>query len=501
MRVAIGGIMHESNTFNPRLTDLAAFRIQREDDVIRWWGDTHHEFGGFIEGATRNGYELYPTLMASATPSGPVSAEAFELLVRELEDHLSNAPALDGVLLALHGALVSERHPDGDGEIVQRLRSLMGSDFPIVVTHDLHANVSDRVVDASTALVIYKTYPHVDQRQRGLQAARLIARLIRGEIKIAQALSKPPLLLNIVRQNTNVEPMLGIMQAARALEKQPKVIAASVALGYQYADVFEIGPSAVVVTDGDPALARHEAQRLADLIWNTREQLTINLLDAAAAVRQAKESKQTPVVLVDMGDNIGAGSAGDSTFILQELLRQEAAGWVVVLADPEAVRQCERAAIGSRLTVQVGGKQDDLHGGPVEVTGHVRCLHDGKFVETEPRHGGQRYYDQGLTAMLEIDGLNVESPCLVVLTSARQVPFSLHQLLSLGIQPQRQKILVVKAAIAFRAAYEPIAGHIIEVDTPGLTAVNPAYFTYRHVRRPLWGLDAHLLSTSVKSSG
>ncbi|HEX6384633.1 MAG TPA: M81 family metallopeptidase [Anaerolineae bacterium] len=489
MRVAIGGILHESNTFNPRLTGLADFRLQREDEVIRWWGEAHHEMGGFIEGAARNGYELYPTLMASATPSGPVAAEAFGLLAGELEERLTNAPALDGLLLALHGALVSEHHPDGDGEIVRRLRSLLGSDFPIVVTHDLHANVSDRVVDESTALVIYKTYPHVDQRQRGLQAARIIARLIRGEIQIAQALSKPPLLLNIVRQNTNVEPVLDIMQAARELEKQPEVLAANVALGYQYADVFEMGPAAVVVTDGDLELARREAQRLADLIWDTRDQLTIDLPGAAAAVRQAKESQQTPVVLVDMGDNIGAGSAGDSTFILQELLRQEAAGWVVVLADPEAVRQCESAGVGSRLTMRVGGKQDDLHGKLVEVTGHVRCLHDGKFVETEPRHGGQRYYDQGLTAVLEIGDLNAESPRLVVLTSARQVPFSLHQLLSLGIQPQRQKILVVKAAIAFRAAYEPIAGQIIEVDTPGLTAVNPAHFTYRQVRRPLWGVE------------
>ena len=492
MRVAIGGILHESNTFNPRLTGLADFRIQREDEVIGWWGEAHHEVGGFIEGAARNGYELYPTLMANATPSGPIAAEAFELLAGELEARLTNAPALDGLLLALHGALVSERHPDGDGEIVRRLRSLMGSDFPIVVTHDLHANVSDRVVDESTALVIYKTYPHIDQRQRGLQAARLIARLIRGEIEIAQALSKPPLLLNIVRQNTNVAPMLAIMQAARELEKRPKVLAASVALGYQYADVLEMGPAAVVVTDGDPELARHEAQRLADLIWNTREQLAIDLPDAAAAVTQAKESQQTPVVLVDMGDNIGAGSAGDSTFILQELLRQEAAGWVVVLADPEAARKCESAAIGARLTVPVGGKQDDLHGEPVAVTGHVRCLHDGKFVETEPRHGGQRYYDQGLTAVVEIGDLNAESPRLVVLTSARQVPFSLHQLLSLGIQPQRQRILVVKAAIAFRAAYEPIAGQIVEVDTPGLTAVNPARFVYRRVRRPLWGVEAEV---------
>lgn len=490
MRVAIGGIMHESNTFSPVLTDLAAFHIQREGEIIRLWEETHHEVGGFIEGGERFGYELLPTMMAKATPSGRVTAEAFSQLTQELVGFLTNAPPLDGLLLALHGAMVSEEHPDGDGEIVHRLRTALGSNFPIVVTHDLHANVSKQVVEESTALVIYKTYPHIDQRQRGLQAAEIIARLIQGKIKPVQALSKPPMVLNIVRQNTSVEPVQSIMQAAQELERHPRVLAASLALGYQYADVYEIGPSAVVVTDEDAEFAEAEAQRLADMLWDIREQLTIDLPDASSAVQKARASKNTPIVLVEMGDNIGGGSAGDSTIILHELLHQKADGWVVVLADPDAVRQCVQAGIGAKVSMLVGGKQDDLHGAPVEVHGHIKCLHDGKYVEIEPRHGGQRYYDQGLTAVLELDGSNKISPNLVILTTERQVPFSLNQLLSLGIQPQRQKILVVKAAIAYRAAYEPIAGQIIEVDTPGLTAVNPAHFTYYNVRRPLWGLGA-----------
>ncbi len=493
MRIAMGGIMHESNTFSATLTNLAAFQIQRDADIIQWWQETHHEVGGFIEGASKFGYELFPTLMAMATPSGPVTSEAFEALTDELIDRLTGASSLDGLLLALHGAMVSEEHPDGDGEVVRRLRAALGKDFPIVVTHDLHANVSEQIVNESTALVIYKTYPHVDHRERGLQAAEIIAGLVRGEIKPVQALSKPAMLLNIVRQNTNVEPIRSIMQAARALELSPKVLAASVALGYQYADVYEIGPTVVVVTDRDLALAKREARRLSDMLWNIREQLTFNLPDAAEAVWQAKHSEELPVVLVEMGDNIGGGSAGDSTFILDELLRQKAEGWVVVLADPQAAQECVQAGVGASLTLRVGGKKDNLHGDPVEVSGRVKCLHDGQFQESEPRHGGQRYYDQGLTAVLEIPtsksgGQPSDCSSLLVLTTHRQVPFSLHQLLSVGIQPQQQKILVVKAAIAFRAAYEPIAGRIIEVDTPGLTAVNPARFPYKHVRRPLWGL-------------
>jgi microcystin degradation protein MlrC len=198
---------------------------------------------------------------------------------------------------------------------------------------------------------------------------------------------------------------------------------------------------------------------------------------------------KTPVVLVDMGDNIGGGSAGDSTFVLAELVKQKAQGWVFVLADPEAVETAVRSGVGQAFRARVGGKRDRLHGEPIEISGRVRLIYDGKFVETEIRHGGQRYHDQGLTVVVEVPGGADEAPNLLMLTSLREPPFSLHQLLSAGIQPQRQKILVVKAAIAFRAAYEPIAGRIIEVDTGGVTAVNPARFTYRKVRRPLWGLQ------------
>ncbi len=490
MRVAIGGIMHESNSFSPAPTDLEAFSVQRTHEMISWWQETYHEVGGFIEGAAHHGYELFPTLMAHATPSGKVTAEALETLVAELLDRLKNAPPLDGLLLALHGAMVSETYPDGDGEIVRRVRETLGDGFPIVVTHDYHANISEQVVKCSTVLVIYKTNPHIDQRERGLQAAGILVRTIAGEVRPVQALCKPPMLYNIIHHNTSAEPMRSIIQAALEIEQQPGVLAASVAAGYQYADVYEMGPSVVVVTDGHADLAQREAQRLSDMLWDARDHLAFRLPEAAEAVRLAMDSYETPVVLVETGDNIGGGSAGDSTFILGELLRQKGAGWVVVLADAEAVQACVRAGIGALVTLPVGGKQDHLHGETLVVHGHVKSLHDGKYVEPEPRHGGQRYRDQGLTAVVEVQNSSPELPNLLIVTTHREPPTSLHQLLSLGIHPQRQKILVVKAAIAFRAAYEPIAGRIIEVDTPGLTAVNPDHFAYYNVRPLLWGLDS-----------
>ena len=484
--IAIGGIMHESNTFSGAPTDYGAFSQTFAGNLIKAWGETHHEMAGFIQGATQYDYTAYPTLMASATPAGRVTDDAFDRLTEMLSQHLKSIPKYDGLLLALHGALVAESYPDGDGEILRRLRAALGRDLPIVVTLDQHANVSEQMVSESTALVIYKTTPHIDQRQRGLQAAELMMRILKDGVTPTQALAKPPMLLNILYHNTNVPPMKPILTAAKRLEERSDVLAASVAVGYPYADVYEAGPAFVVVTDDDSQLAQTEADRLSDMLLDVREELTLDLPDAAQAVEQAVASDKHPVILVEMGDNIGGGSPGDSTFVLTELVRQGASGFVVILCDPEGVQTCVQAGVGAEVALDVGGKADDLHGDPVSIRGTVRLIHDGRYEETEPRHGGQRHHNQGLTVVIAVDG------SLVVLTSRRQTPFSLHQLLSLGIDPTEMRMIVVKAAVAYRAAYEPIAGQIIEVDTPGLTAVNPLHFEYHNVRRPLFPLDADI---------
>lgn len=491
MRVAIGGILHESSSFSNLLTDRAAFErssLKTGEAIVAERAESHHEVGGFIAGARQAGFEIVPTLVAEAIPSGPVTDEALDDLTGELVRRLQKAGKLDGLLLALHGALVTAKHPHGDAEILRRVREAMGEGFPIIVTNDFHANIAPEIVERSTVLLTYQTNPHVDQRQRGIKAAGILDRILAGAARPVQALAKPPMLFNIRFQNTSREPLAPIVEESRRLERDPRILAASVAGGFQYADVPQMGPSAVVVADGEPELAQREAQRLADLLWGTRDRLKLDLPEAAEAVRRAIESSKPPVVLVDMGDNVGAGSAADSTFLLAELIRQKASGWVVVIADPEAVARAARAGAGGEFHGRVGGKRDKLHGEPVEIAGRVRLVYDGRYVETEVRHGGRRYNDQGLSAVVEVAGGAPEAPSLVLLTSLRQPPFSLQQLISAGIYPERQKILVVKAAIAYRAAYEPVAGEIIEVDTGGLAAINPARFTYQRVRRPMWGL-------------
>ena len=488
MRIAIGGIMHESNSFSAKPTTLDSFRqasLVEGEEIRAVWGEAKHEVGGFLEGAGRFGFDALPTLMASATPSGLVQQQALDSMLERMLSSLNGGRSLDGMLLALHGAMVLDEYRDGDAEILQRLRAILGRDFPIVCTLDFHANVSEEMVELADALVLYQTNPHVDQRERGLLAARLIDEIVRGQVRPVQALEKPALIFPILHQNTAAAPLAPLLEEARALEARPEILAANVSAGFPYADVPEMGPSVVIVADGDPELAEREARRLANRLWEMRHGLETNLPDAEEAVRLATSTTDAPIVLVEMGDNVGGGSAADSTFILAELIRQQAEGAVVVIHDPESVQRCLEVGVRGAVELRVGGKTDDLHGAPVKIRGRIQSLHDGRYEETEVRHGGKRFNDQGSTAVVEIG-----RGSLVVLNSLRDPPFSLQQLISLGLSPEQQRILVVKAAIAFRAAYEPIAARIIEVDTPGTTTPNPLRLRYRNVRRPLFPLDA-----------
>jgi microcystin degradation protein MlrC len=485
MRIAIAGFMHESNTFNPLRTDRAAFAAQSLTfgPALRdEWRDAHHEVGGFLEAAAAEGFEPVPLLMAWATPSGPVVDAVFDEITAALAEGLRRERP-DGLLLALHGAMVAESHPDADAEVLVRLRRELGPARPIAVTLDLHGNLSQRLVDHCDLAVAYRTCPHVDQRECGRRAAALLVRLLRGQVRPRQALAKPPLILNIMAHDTSREPLRPFMEAARDLEREPGILASSLLPGFAYADVPQMGPSVLVVSDGDPGLAHREADRLAAALWQARHRFAQPLPDAPTAVATALRAEKLPVVLVDTGDNVGGGSAADGTVLLHELLRQGATGAVVCLFAPDEVRACAAAGVGAEVALTVGGKVDRLHGDPVAVTGRVRLLHDGTYVEPEVRHGGRRVNHMGPTALVELPGRN-----LLVLTSQRHPPFSLGALTCLGIRPERQRILVVKAAIAYKAAYAPVAGTILEVDTPGLTAVNPERFTYRHIRRPLYPL-------------
>ena len=486
MRVLIAGLMHESNTFAATPADRRRFvegSFAAGPDVIPVWKDAHHEFGGFIEGATRFGYDLVPSVMAWATPSGPVDDTVLDEVVDRIIVDYRGSPT-DGVLLALHGAMVTARHPSADTEVLRRVREAIGPDVPLVASLDFHANCDPRMAGYANALVGYQTYPHIDQRQRGLVAAELLARTVRGEIKPVTHIAKRPMIANILGQATDREPMKGLMAAARTAEQEAGVLSVSVMGGFQYADVPCMGPSVIAVADGARESARTVAEELADRMWEVRHKLYVPCASPEEAVRRAKAAPRGPVILVDLGDNIGGGSAGDGTVLLAEMLKQDVNSGVVVLFAPIAVRECQQSGVGSRFAGRVGGAVDRLHGDTIEVSGTVTGLFDGTWVETEARHGGRRHNDQGPTAVVRLDG-----GVTLVLNSLQTPPFSLGQLTGLGIDPRSMQMIVVKAAVAYKAAYAPMAAEVIEVDTPGVTAVNPSRFTYRHIPRPMFPLD------------
>jgi microcystin degradation protein MlrC len=485
MRIAVGGIMHESNTFAPLPADRQRFEegsLTSNEDIILAWEDAHHEMGGFIAGSQQFGYDLAPTIMAWATPAGPVTDDVLDEVVSGIILGAKEAHA-DGLLIALHGAMVTANHPSADTEALRRLREAF-PDKPIAASLDYHGNVSPGMAVYADILVGYQTYPHVDQRQRGLLAAELLTRTLKKEIRPVSAIAKRAMILNLLGQDTKREPMSSLMAKARQAERRPGMLSVSVMAGFPYADVPDMGPAVIAVADGNEGLARSVAEELAEKMWEVRHELYVPCPSPAEAVGLAMASPRMPVLLIDLGDNIGGGSAGDGTVLLAEILRRNASGAIVVLYAPEAVRAAMSLGVGRYFTGAVGGAIDKLHGEPVRVSGIIQTLHDGKWIETEARHGGRRHNDQGPTAVLTIDGPNT-----LVLNSLRTPPFSLGQLTSLGLDPAHARMIVVKAAVAYKAAYEPLGGRVIEVDTPGVTASDPKHFEYKRIKRPMYPLD------------
>jgi microcystin degradation protein MlrC len=470
-RVGILGFLHESNTFlgvPTRWEDFASTSMTAGAEMRERWTGTHHEIGGFFAGCAAEGLEAIPGFATYAVPSGAIAAEDFERIAASLIGAISAMEPIDALLVALHGATVSEAFPDADGEILRRLRARVGSMMPVVVTLDLHANLSKQMMAFSDAIVAYRTNPHLDQRERGEEAARLLARILQGRVNPVMALATPPLAVPISAQKSDE---LFLFDDLREVLAWPGILSASVCLGFYYADVAEMGTSFLAVADGDYALAERAVRYMSDRAMARRDELVPTLPSPAEAVTAAMAAIAKPVVLMDVGDNVGGGSAADSLVLFEECLRQGARNALVVIYAPDKVDLCLAAGVGAHVAL---GFCDGL----------VRLLSDGLFTERKVRHGGWKHCDQGLTAVVE-----TAEEHTVILTSRRMAPMSIEQVRSVGIIPENKAILIVKGVIAPQAAYREVAASIVLVDTPGPTANDPASFTYRHRRRPMFPME------------
>ena len=487
MRLAALGLYHESNTFSPIPGDLEQFTragIARGPEIIERYATSHATMGGFLEAGEQPGVEIVPLVFARITPMGTITADAFERIAGEMLRSLDRHGPWDGVLLAQHGAAVSEHHADADGEIVARVRRVVGPGTPIGLALDMHANVSPRMVEHATVTVAYRTNPHVDARERGRECADLIVRTARGEIAPVQALRTPPLVIDILRQDTGQQPMCDLLADADTAAARHGLLSTSVLEGFPYADVAEMGMSFIAVHDGDRADAEAVAGWLASRAWRRRAACVGRATAPRDALEAAAGAPAGPVVLMDVGDNIGGGGPGDSTVLLELALRSGVPRYLQTLYDPGAVRACWDAGAGAAVSIAVGAKTDDRHGRPVRLDAQVRTLSHGRFEEAQPRHGGFRFFDAGPSAVLETAGGQV-----VVLTSERVQNTSLEQFHALGIAPERMQVIVAKGVNAPRAAFAPIATAIVLVDTPGVTSADLSRFAYRHRRRPLFPFE------------
>ncbi|MBM4000499.1 MAG: M81 family metallopeptidase [Planctomycetes bacterium] len=484
MRVGIVGLLHESNTFHSEPTTRGHFTsdvLVAGDALRERFSGAHHEIGGFLAGCERAGIEAVPIFAARAVPFGPITDDTFEGLWADLADQWNRAGKLDGVLAAAHGAAVSGGQRDADGEWLSRLRALAGP-MPIVATLDAHANLSARMVRAVDALIAYRTNPHLDQRERGEEAAAMIARTLRGEVKPVMDGSFPPMVINIERQCTSDPHWRFMHEAVEDFRRREGVLSASLLLGFPYADVREMGASIVVVTDNDARAAREAAATLGRALWRERSSFLGQGLAMEGAIEEAARSPG-PVGLLDMGDNIGGGAPGDATLLIEQLRKGSQRAFACI-CDPIAARRAADAGTGASLELAIGGRSDPSIGSPMVDRFRVVRLDDGRFIEREVRHGGASRFDQGLTALLED-----RSGHSIVVTSLRVPPFSLGQLTSCGVDPSRFHALVIKGVHAPIAAYRETCRTFLRVDTPGITSASMDRFVFRRRRAPLFPFE------------
>lgn len=492
MRIGIIGLLHESNTFLEKPTAFADFErvtLARGEEVRSKFAGSHHELGGFLdglEGLSHTGtdaIETVPVFVGRSLPSGTITAECWNQLMDIMFEQLRQAGPLDGLLLAPHGATVSEEHQDADGYWLQKVRQEVGSDFPIVATIDPHANLSSQMVDACDAILAYRTNPHLDQKQRGLQAADLMVRTVRGEIRPTMHAVFPPMAISIDRQMNEEWPLNELCESANQQLDRSGVLSNSIVLGFPYADVREMGSAVIAVTDNDLPAAQRLAQSLAEEMWSHRQNLFANLIGIEAALDRCRQYTE-PVCLLDMGDNVGGGSSADGTVLAHALHRRAEFSAFVCLYDPQVVQAALRVGIGRQSMFTIGGKTDGQHGEPLSELFEVCSFHEGKFQEPEVRHGGFAEFDQGRTVLLKSD-----SGLTVMVTSRRMVPFSLQQLYSCGLNPASFQILIAKGVNAPIAAYREVCPHFIRVNTPGSTCAEMTKLEFHHRRKPLFPFE------------
>jgi len=486
-RIGIIGVYHESNTFLDQQTTWGDFEnghLLYGQDIIEEYRDAFHEIGGMVAIlSAEEDIELVPLFYGEATPGGIIAEETANRLIKEVERTLKNAPPLDGLMVVPHGAGVSVSYLDFDGHWLKMVREILGPNLPIIGTIDPHCNLSKTMVEAVDALIAYKTNPHVDQRDVGKAAAVLMIDTLKGKIKPEMVLLQTKVAISIEMQHTGSDPCETLFAFAREVQDVPGVLSTNVVLGFPYADVPEMGTSFIVITNNDKYLAEKKAAILNEYLLKNHLDFSgkkIGLEELPEHIRKVEK----PLLILDMGDNVGGGSPADSTFLLDVLESCSGVKSFMCIYDPEAVAEIKAKNPAGYFSIKIGAKTDKLHGETMSMEVKLEDIVDGKFTEKEPRHGGQVNFNMGETAIVTSKSGNT-----IMLTSLRIVPFSLQQLLHFNIDPTSYDVLVAKGVNAPLAAYQSVCKTILRANTPGVTRADMASLTYKNRRKPLFPLD------------
>lgn len=496
-RLLLGGIFHETNSFAAGQTGRAEFEsrcVAAGSAVRAELGGTDTAVAGVLAVADEtDGLSVVPSLVAAAVPGPIVEQDVYESYCdRILADIAEATDNLDGVLLRLHGSMVTGACRDADGDLLAVVRERVGPETPVVATLDLHANVSARMVSAADALVSYRTYPHVDRSETGTRATRLLCDLVERSVDTELHVERPPMITYPPRQDTDSEPMASVMARARELETREGILAVNVNPGFMQSDVSHMGLSVVTVAESGTTTGE-VAEELARDLWERRESFVADYPTAAAGVEQAREvltDGRGPVVLADTGDNPGSGGATDGTVVLRELLatfgNDEYDVGLALIRDPEVVAAAIDAGVGTTITVDLGGKTDDLHGEPItDLTASVTAITDGVYTNRGPVATGQTKR-LGRTVLLRC---GADRRVRVVVTENRVQPYDRAVWHHVGVRPANLDVIALKSKNHFRADYEERAGEILVLDTPGAGAISPHRFEFQHIDRPKFPLD------------
>jgi microcystin degradation protein MlrC len=482
-RIAVGGFLHETNTFAPSKAPYEMFlhgggwpAMAEGEAVFTALRDVNVGACGFIETGQALGWRLVPLVWAAATPSAHVTEEAYERIAGKMLDALKAADPVDAVYLDLHGAMVCEHLDDGEGEILARLRKLIGPDVPLVASLDLHGNVTRRMVDEAEALIAYRTYPHIDMAETGRRSAAYIAKILGGE-RHAKAFRQLDFLIPIAWQATGMEPCRGLYAALAAMEGEA-VPTLSFLSGFPAADFPDCGASVIVygLTQAD---ADRAADNFAAMVAAQESAFAGETLSPDEGVRRAMAiaaGATRPVVIADTQDNPGAGGNSDTTGMLRALVANGAQRAAIgLIVDPDAAEAAHAAGLGATVQLALGGKSGIAGDAPFEAAFIVEALSDGNLTASGPFYGGARLR-LGPSACLRIGGVRV------VLASRKTQMADQEMYRFVGIEPREAAILVNKSSVHFRADFEPIAEAILVCAAPGPMPVDPAALPWKRLR-------------------